>query len=297
MKIAFLDFWKACRVENGNILPGFNPERNFFTYALKAVYENVEVVADPFDADVIVYSCFGKDHLNFPKGSGVKKIFFTGENIRPDFNECDWAFTFDFETYGGRNIRLPLWFYNIDWFGVSTYDNPAWLIPTDYFSGKNPYPDRPKTKAYCIAYNNPVKIRLDMIEKLRRLGRSVEIWGKHTGNWFYREDQKMRIYSDYRFCICFENTIYPGYNTEKLIHAKTAGCVPLYWGSQKVDVDFNSRSYLNMADFPSMDAFVERVIEIENDPAKLASIQSESLFNTLPSLEPMLLDIKRVFGS
>jgi hypothetical protein len=105
----------------------------------------------------------------------------------------------------------------------------------------------------------------------------------------------MKIYSDSRFCICFENTIHPGYNTEKLIHAKTAGCVPLYWGSQKVDDDFNSRSYLNMADFPSMDAFVERVIEIENDPTKLAAIQGEPLFNAVPSLEPMLHNLKRVF--
>jgi alpha(1,3/1,4) fucosyltransferase len=30
----------------------------------------------------------------------------------------------------------------------------------------------------------------------------------------------------------------PGYVTEKLFHAKAAGCVPIYWGAPDVELDF-----------------------------------------------------------
>jgi hypothetical protein len=34
----------------------------------------------------------------------------------------------------------------------------------------------------------------------------------------------------YTFTLTFENTDYPGYVTEKLFHALSAGSIPLYWG-------------------------------------------------------------------
>ena len=35
---------------------------------------------------------------------------------------------------------------------------------------------------------------------------------------------------NYNFTIAFENSDYPGYITEKIIHAFIAGTIPLYWG-------------------------------------------------------------------
>ena len=37
-------------------------------------------------------------------------------------------------------------------------------------------------------------------------------------------------YSGYRYVLCPENSFYPGYITEKLIHASFSGAVSLYWG-------------------------------------------------------------------
>jgi hypothetical protein len=45
---------------------------------------------------------------------------------------------------------------------------------------------------------------------------------------------KRAVLSRYRFAICFENTIFPGYLTEKLFDCLLAGCIPVYWGDPTV---------------------------------------------------------------
>ncbi|MGH7793264.1 MAG: glycosyltransferase family 10 domain-containing protein, partial [Thermodesulfobacteriota bacterium] len=40
----------------------------------------------------------------------------------------------------------------------------------------------------------------------------------------------LQTLKEYNFILAFENTDYPGYITEKIIHAFMAGTIPLYWG-------------------------------------------------------------------
>jgi len=117
MKITFSDFWQYPKA--------FDPNNNFFIHIIRDMFEGVEIV-DPEDADVMFFSLFGNENGRY---KDCKKVFFTGENVRPNFKRCDYSLTFDFEEHEGKNFRLPLWYLYIDWFGVGTYDNPEWLIP------------------------------------------------------------------------------------------------------------------------------------------------------------------------
>ncbi len=54
--------------------------------------------------DFLTYSVYGNKHLTY----NCAKIFYTGENVRPDFNFCDYALTFDF-LQDSRHLRLPLY--------------------------------------------------------------------------------------------------------------------------------------------------------------------------------------------
>jgi hypothetical protein len=107
----------------------------FFIHLLKQSFENVEVV-NPEDADVMFFSVFGMENTLY---KNCKKIFFTGENQRPNFKKCDYSLTFDFDDYEGKNFRLPLWYLYIDWFNVGTYGNPEWLIPESYLYGESEF--------------------------------------------------------------------------------------------------------------------------------------------------------------
>lgn len=94
-QVAFADFW-----------PNFNKHDNFFQQILKQGL-GAEVVDDPAQADVLVYSVFGDTHRSF---HGTK-VFYTGESVMPRWSECDYALTFLRDGAGRpeRHLRLPSW--------------------------------------------------------------------------------------------------------------------------------------------------------------------------------------------
>ena len=284
MKIAFTDFWDP-----------FVPENNFFRDLFEDIYGEA-LVTSPQEADVLFYGPYGKQHTLYNPQDKIK-IFVTGENERPNFNECTYSFTFDFEDYEGRNIRLPLWFLQLDWYNKRGYVNPEFVLPLDKIND-NEYIRTPKTKFCVLVNNNLFDNRVECVNKLRGY-KPVDCYGKPFGNWFFGESKKYQIFSNYKFSICFENSFAQtgGYYTEKLIHAKLSGTIPLYYADAKVKEDFNTDSFLNLNDYESMDHFAERVVEIDKDDAEYERIRSAPLFNKNPDyqdLEKLKTQIKEM---
>lgn len=46
---------------------------------------------------------------------------------------------------------------------------------------------------------------------------------------------KLETLKQYKFSICFENAIFPGFITEKIIDSLYAGCVPIYYGAPNIE--------------------------------------------------------------
>ena len=88
IKINFSDFWM-----------GFSPTDNYFYNLLKDEFD-IEISNNP---DYLFFSVFGNQHLKY---TNCKKIQYIGENISPNFNYADYAFSFD-STSDPRNYRLP----------------------------------------------------------------------------------------------------------------------------------------------------------------------------------------------
>ena len=65
--------------------------------------------------------------------------------------------------------------------------------------------------------------------------------------------------------LCFENSSYPGYCTEKLFEALCAKTVPIYWGSPTAALDFNPAAFINRYNFASDQQFVDFIIELSNN--------------------------------
>jgi len=281
MNISFADFWG-----------GFDNNNNFFVDLLKSINSNYNFVPFSDQTELLIYSCFGSSH-HYANRNKVKKIFYTGENLRPNYNECDYSLTFDFDYYDGKNIRLPLWMLQIDWFDKKGYTNPQYVIPTNYLK-TNPFIEKPKEQFCCIVFNNKSPHRLEIIKKLNKY-KQVDCYGKPFNNWFYGEDTKLSVISNYKFNICFENSINSGYYTEKLIHAKTAGCLPLYWADNNCEKEFNPNSFLNLYNFKNLDEFVEKIIELDNNEIEYKKISNEYLFeNRQPSLNTLKTEMSKI---
>lgn len=265
MKFSFLDFWD-----------GFQPNNNFFIDLFREILGDGVEVSPPQEADVIIYSCFGRqNHRSFDKDK-VIKIFYTGENLRPNYKECTYSFTFDFDDYQGRNIRIPLWLLQLDWYDKKDYENPKYVIPLTDLE-KNQFTSIPKTKFCALINNNLFDNRVECMKKLSTY-KAVDGFGKPFGNWFYGEKRKMEILSSYRFSICFENTMSPGYYTEKLIHSKLSGNIPLYWADDRIAEDFNTEAFLNLSKFGSMDQLVQAAIQIDQNEEAYNHLSNQPLW-------------------
>jgi hypothetical protein len=272
MKVCFSDFWTP-----------FNQNNNFFINILKELYEDVQVVY-PEDADVMFYSVFGNENMLY---KDCKKIFFTGENIRPNFKKCDYSLTFDVDDCGGKNFRLPLWYLYIDWFNVGTYENPNWLIPESYLYGENEFTKKPKDKFCSIVFGKFVDSRVEAVEAIGKY-KEVDVFGKANPSRSLPDGEKYKldVISNYKFSLCFENSVYPGYHTEKLLHGKVAGNVPIYYGDFTVSEDFNPECFINAFGM-EIDELVEKIKEIDSDESLYSKIISQPLFVEKKKLEPI----------
>src|SRR5690606_4445194 len=76
----------------------FNKTDNYFFNILKNDF-NIQISDSP---DIVFFSVFGQSHMKY----SCKKIFYTGENIPPPLEHCDYSFSFD-NIDNIRNYRLP----------------------------------------------------------------------------------------------------------------------------------------------------------------------------------------------
>lgn len=236
--IRFVDFW-----------PGFDAASNVFTEALDDVLD-WEASNDP---DVLFFSCFGKEHLRYPR---ALKIFFSGENIRANRFACDYSIGFDFPK-DDRHFRLPL--YDIY---PRTVADPAQV----------------RDRFCSVVVSNPKSLfRIRFFERLHSRCH-VDSGGKVANNVGGPVASKLEFIGRSRFNIAFENSSFPGYTTEKLFEAKNAGCIPIYWGNPRVAEDFDPDGFIDLSSFPSWDACIDRVLEVDCDPALLRRYAETPLF-------------------
>lgn len=279
MKINFLDFWG-----------GFDPANNFLFHLFKTIYDNVEL-SPISQCDIIIYSCFGNNH-HYINRNKTKKIFYTGENKRPNFNDCDYSFTFDFDDYNGKNIRIPLYYFYIDWFNTKTWGNPQYLIHPSKLE-QNEFIQKPKNKFCATVFSNPVPIRTALLSYFNKY-KKIDGYGAPFNNKSDGEYVKYQILSEYKFSICPENSSYDGYYTEKLLHAKTAGTIPIYLADKGVNRDFNTKSFINIADFNNLEDLLNRIIEIDNNNELYNEIKNQPLFTNPISLDIIKQSIRKI---
>ena len=83
---------------------------------------------------------------------------------------------------------------------------------------------------------------------------------------------------DYKFSIAFENSSYPGYTTEKILHAMLANTVPIYWGNPQVAKDFNPNSFINCHDFKDLDSVVDYIKKVDQNDDLYRQYLAEPFF-------------------
>ncbi len=237
IKIKFVDFY-----------PNFNPQTSILWGTLWDRYE-VIISEEP---EWVVYSVFGNEHLRY---NNCVKIFYTGENQVPDFNLCDYAFGFEYMEFGDRYMRLPLW-------TLYAKDVEAMLH-------KHVQIDLNEKTDFCsFVVSNPHgnEARAQFLDELSKY-KTVHSGGRWRNNVGGPVEDKLVFQRKHKFSIAFENTVHPGYTTEKIVQSFAAQTIPIYWGDPRVIETFNPDAFINCNDFPNWESVMERVKEIDQDDA------------------------------
>ena len=242
--IAFENFW-----------PSFNPENNFFLSLLRRHY-SVKVDNDSAFVDIRFYSYFSKKKRSLynkieniflnrmQKKMHKISIFFSGEDNLPNLSMFDITLS-GTKIQDDRIIYFPLWFLNIDWFDKQSHMTDVMtrlgrpIKPIELVSvSKN------KKNLFCSAvFRNQHFLRLYAVSQLEKYGK-CDVYGKNNA-----VTVKTDVLEPYIYNLCFENSVSPGYVTEKLIEAKVCGCVPIYYGYPLDENKYNRSALINMFDY------------------------------------------------
>ena len=298
IKINFKYFWE-----------GFDPENNFFTNLLRKKYK-VTISDNP---DFLFYSVYPEIKVNPnlskkgdfikkispklyiflrkiypkfrfflkgkssrpvpPKGSYVR-IFFGAENVKPNMNECDWAFSSELEEKfkHPKHMRLPT--YVVNDFALGKKAIPKVKRKIDFEKIKK------EKKKFCnFIYSQDIEFRNNFFKNLNKYkkvdspGRCMTNMppiGSHKdakssrmfNSWI---EEKLDFIKDYKFTIAFENSSVPGWTTEKLTHPILVNSIPIYFGHPSVEKEFNTKSFINYHDFKNMKDFINHIIKVDKD--------------------------------
>ena len=246
LKIKFVDFW-----------PGFNAQ-DFGFLNLVSDHYDIEYTDKP---DLIVYSCFGTEFLKY----NCPRIFYSGENIRPDFKFCDFAFTFDYND-DKRHFRLPLFRLYFDEKDLTKVKDIKSILD--------------KKTGFCsfvVSNATETEQRISFFHELSKY-KEIASGGKYANNVGGLVANKQDFISNYLFNIAFENSSYPGYTTEKIAEPWIEGCIPIYWGDPEVTRDINPDCFINMHDYASFDAAIAHIKEVDASPAMQIKYLSAPFF-------------------
>lgn len=205
-----------------------------------------------------------------------KNLWWTFENRRPPSGIFDGTISFDLDSYSDSNHYLPLVYQYLDISGKrGKYVKHKKTVPQCMEPRDISIEQIEERNGFVSVFmNNPHPMRVRAIEQLSLLG-DVSIFGRYNGR--YVQD-KVRMASDYKFNLCFENDLYPGYVTEKVLEAWLSKSVPLYWGDDAAGI-LNQEAIVNLRNFSNMKSFIEYVQALQASPEKMAEMISQPLFS------------------
>lgn len=236
IKVNFSDFWDV-----------FDPENNFIMDALKKHFE-VEISDNP---DYVFCSTFGRRYLKYD----CARIFYTGENILPDFNLVDYGLAFQDIDFYDRYLRLPHYVL---------YPEDCELALKKHALSEEEMASHSKFCNYVISNALSDPARDEMIKVLESY-KSVDSGGKYHNNVGGPVPDKIAFQKNYKFTMAFENTGSRGYTTEKIVQAFASSTVPIYWGNPDIAEEFNPEAFINCHDFDSFEAVLDEIKRIDND--------------------------------
>ena len=300
IRLAYASMWP-------NMAPSIMPQDYFFEYVLSQYYN---VVYDQQSPDVLIYSVFGDAPDIYSHNPHTLRIAYSGEVQDPQ-GPADLFLGFHNHNTPYYH-RLPLWALYTQWDNLkapyAVANNPlagqgSHHVNTSASHVTDPltHPMRMSnlltkhtrshspTKFCNFTYSRPSKDRIEFFLQLNRY-KKIHSTGAVYNNTGYRLGNKVLELADWKFTIAFENTVLPGYVTEKLIEPLAAGSVPIYAGGEMAVNDFNPQAFIRLSDFQNWDDAIGYIKLVDSNLDLYNQYLEAPVFKTQPNYPQTVFD-------
>jgi len=265
----------------------------------------------PATADLLIYGAFFKPQtkpyrwlprplrssaLSIEKQLRNRKeqpltLFHTCESLRHDTFKNDFSISFDLGVQNPKHLRLPYWMELVDWSheGIVGNTNTRYgeLLSLKRMGQAlgDDFLKRPKVASLITSH---------LLEPRRALAMATQnaipiegygpyfdasIKNHHQSHFFKKE-----VIKKFAFNLCPENSLYPGYYTEKIPESFQSGALPLGWTDSNVCADFNPKAFINLEPMAYLD--YTPLTELLNSESYLRQFCDQPLLLKMPTLDP-----------
>lgn len=275
----------------------FKPHDNIYLDILRKHY-NVEICDNP---DYILCGVL-YDHGSFNMGFfneyilyySKVRILIEGENLIPDYNLVDYSICQYPIKYLDRNCYFPC--------GIEAFTHRRTYFRELQDKNRNYSSNLLKEKEYFASFiashDSEYNIRGDFFKALNQRKR-VESIGTYLNNMpdgkavAWLGSSKFDFQRKCKFSLCFESTKHEGFITEKIVEAFYADTIPVYYGSSNIKEIFNPKAFIDISDYPSFDAAIDKILEIENDDKVYLEMLRQPIFNNPKYPEEKLAEVEQ----
>ena len=269
VRVAFHGFWA------GFSLQVFHAAHPY----LKLKYELIACRRRPDVHFVSVFSLPGvirnPADIAVPR-DGRMTVLYTGERVTSNLERFDWSISFDESS--DRNLYLPEWVRHLNRLGLTPWSLVRRTArPAEAGSGR---------RGCAYIFRHRVPRREAFFDRLAARMEVVSPGDSRNNHWriVRTSAEKAAFLRHFRFNIAFENEAFPGYLTEKIVDAFTAGCVPIYHGDPHVERTFSPEAFVHVRGESDYRPYIERILQIDGNPSRLKAMQDAAplMDNRLP---------------
>ena len=232
------------------------------------------------------------------------RIFYSHENYPFPYVQYDYSITNHLGINSETHLRLPIWKELIDWKHLGLLRNVNKFIKRfdNFYNIKDlmlPQGESflNKERKICLLsthLNEPRKSMYFNLSKYFTVDGYGSFFNKDVKHHNLSPNSKKEILSKYAFNLCPENSLYPGYYTEKVPEAFLGKSLPLAWADNNINIDFNEKSFVNLLNY-SKDNYFE-ISNLLKDENFLKQFTTEPLLLKKPNLNEEINFIKKIIS-
>ena len=267
IRLAFSDFLTAGNLDSSIVIAGLQEHNTSCSIVM------------PTEASIIVYNVYTNFHKWLNRDSA--RVYWTNEMdaVDADYANASLCPANCFDS--SPHVWYPGWLscVHLDGMRSSYYGRRFSILSTECVPKLSrsrvlsSEMTQPRAANLSAVISNGKEERLTLLRLLEEAGLSILKGGRCFNA---PVTDKISFIKNADLNACFENTIKPGYITEKIIDSYHSGCVPLYWSGGVNAHILNQDAYIDVSDFRTPEELALKILNLS--PAELLEIRRSPLF-------------------